>query len=222
MLNLFFRNEHPALPVLPALPLSSPLFPCYNFTDHSSGSQKRVLQPLQFPLKGFLIRITIWRDSMIIRAYTEQDLPEMIRIWNEIVEEGIAFPQEECLDPESGRAFFASQTHAGVAENDGLIVGLYILHPNNVGRCGHICNASYAVSSACRGLHIGGELVKDCMEQAKAAGFRILQFNAVVEINIHARHLYERLGFQQLGSIPGGFRMKDGHYENICPYYIEL
>ena len=52
-----------------------------------------------------------------------------------------------------------------------------------------------------------------------ALGFRVLQFNAVVESNIHARHLYERLGFTQLGTIPGGFRMKDGHYENICPYY---
>ena len=39
---------------------------------------------------------------------------------------------------------------------------------------------------------------------------------------IHARHLYERLGFHQLGVIPKGFRMKDGHYENICPYFIEL
>ena len=46
--------------------------------------------------------------------------------------------------------------------------------------------------------------------------------NAVVENNIHARHLYERLEFTQLGTIPGGFRMKDGHYENICPYYHEL
>ena len=50
----------------------------------------------------------------------------------------------------------------------------------------------------------------------------ILQFNAVVESNIHARHLYERIGFKQLGVIPNGFRMKDGHFENICPYYIEL
>ena len=83
----------------------------------------------------------------------------MIPIWNEIVEEGIAFPQEECLDMESGKAFFASQSYTGVAENDGKIVGLYILHPNNVGRCGHICNASYAVSSACRGQHIGEKLV---------------------------------------------------------------
>ena len=160
---------------------------------------------------------------MKIRKYTEQDIPAMIEIWNEIVEEGNAFPQEELLDEESGRAFFAAQTYTGCAEDDdGHIAGLYILHPNNVGRCGHHCNASYAVKKGRRGLHIGEKLVTDCIEKAKEYGFGVLQFNAVVESNIHARHLYERLGFRQLGTIPGGFRMKDGHYENICPYYYDL
>ena len=159
---------------------------------------------------------------MIVRKYEEKDLPEMIRIWNEVVEEGIAFPQEETLDMESGNRFFASQSYAGVAEEDGRICGLYILHPNNVGRCGHICNASYAVSSESRGKHIGEQLVLDCMRKGREIGFRVLQFNAVVESNVHARHLYERLGFVQLGTITGGFRMKDGHYENICPYFREL
>ena len=108
-----------------------------------------------------------------------------------------------------------------MAENEGEVVGLYSLHPNNVGRCGHICNASYAVKSGCRGLHIGEALVRDCLVQAGRLGFTILQFNAVVESNLRARRLYTRLGFTQLGVIPGGFRMKDGTYENICPYYIE-
>lgn len=146
----------------------------------------------------------------------------MIAIWNEVVEDGIAFPQEEPLTAESGAEFFASQTYSAVAEENGKIYGLYILHPNNVGRCGHICNASYAVSKASRGKHIGELLVKDCLVQAKNCGYGVLQFNAVVESNIHARHLYERLGFVQLGTIPKGFRMKDGHFENICPYYHEL
>ena len=159
---------------------------------------------------------------MIVREYTKKDLPEMLRIWNAVVEEGAAFPQEDPLDMEAGAGFFASQSYTGVAEEGGRICGLYILHPNNVGRCGHICNASYAVSSEARGRHIGEQMVLDCLGKAKALGFRILQFNAVVESNIHARHLYERLGFTQLGTIPGGFRRKDGQYENICPYYHEL
>ena len=159
---------------------------------------------------------------MIIREYTEKDMEDMIRIWNEVVIDGLAFPQEECLDGETGSAFFSSQSYTGVAEDEGRILGLYILHPNNVGRCGHICNASYAVSSEARGRHIGEKLVLDSLKKGRELGFRIMQFNAVVESNIHARHLYERLGFIQLGTIPGGFRMKDGHFENICPYYHEL
>lgn len=159
-----------------------------------------------------------------IRAYKEVDLVCMIEIWNEVVSEGMAFPQEECLEEITGRDFFASQTYAGVAvDNDtNAVLGLYILHPNNVGRCGHICNASYAVSSKCRGLHIGEALVKDSLCQGRKCGYKILQFNAVVATNTHARHLYERLGFIQLGTIAKGFRMKDGHYEDICPYYHEL
>ena len=51
---------------------------------------------------------------------------------------------------------------------------------------------------------------------------QILQFNAVVESNMHAIHLYERIGFKQLGVIPNGFKMDEGKYENICVYYIEV
>lgn len=148
--------------------------------------------------------------DIIIREFNNNDINNMVLIWNGIIEEGNAFPQEEILDEVSGREFFNSQSFCGVAvDNDtGSITGLYILHPNNVGRCGHICNASYAVSPGRRGLHIGEKLVKDCICKAKKAGFRILQFNAVVATNIHARHLYEKLGFKQLGTIPGGFGLK--------------
>lgn len=159
---------------------------------------------------------------MEIRKYNEQDLPAMVRIWNEIVEDGVAFPQMDFLDEKTGKLFFSEQTYCGVADDAGRIVGLYILHPNNIGRCGHISNASFAVDSSCRGKHIGEKLVKDSLVQAASAGFRIMQFNAVVESNIGARQLYERLGFMQLGTIPGGFLMKDGTYQNICIYYCIL
>ena len=160
--------------------------------------------------------------NIVVRKYSADDIPAMKDIWNEVVDEGVAFPQEEDLTDESAKEFFNQQTYCGVAaDEDGKVYGMYILHPNNVGRCGHIANASYAVSSESRGLQIGEKLVRDCIAQAKAHGFGILQFNAVVATNIHARHLYERIGFKQLGTIPGGFRMDGGHYEDICPYYIE-
>ena len=159
---------------------------------------------------------------MKIRAYTEKDIPEMIRIWNKVVEEGVAFPQEDCLTGQTGPEFFAAQDYCGVAEEGGRILGLYILHPNSIGRVGHIANASYAVDAACRGSHIGEKLVTDCLTQAKELGYRLMQFNAVVENNIHARHLYERLGFVYVGTIPKGFRMKDGSFQNICLYYHTL
>ena len=158
-----------------------------------------------------------------VRKYTARDLGAMVEIWNEVVEEGVAFPQEDKLDQTTGAEFFAGQTFSGVAEGaDGKIYGLYILHPNNIGRCGHISNASFAVASHSRGLHIGEKLVRDSILRAHEAGFRVLQFNAVVASNTHARHLYERIGFKQLGTIPGGFRYKDGSYEDICPYCIEV
>lgn len=159
--------------------------------------------------------------SIIINPYDKSNIKEAIAIWNEVVEEGVAFPQKEPLTEESGHAFFAEQSFTGIAvdESSGEIVGLYILHPNNVGRCGHICNASYAVKGGLRGQHIGEKLVTHCMKKGKELGYGILQFNAVVKSNEPALHLYKKLGFVQLGIIPGGFLMKDGTYEDIIPHY---
>ena len=157
-----------------------------------------------------------------IRGYDQRDIGGMAEVWNEVVEDGVAFPQENALDANTAREFFAAQTHCGVAVEDGRVMGLYILHPNNEGRCGHIANASYAVSSAARGKGIGRALVEDSLAKAREHGFRIMQFNAVVASNASARHLYEKLGFVQLGTIPGGFRLPDGTYADICPYYREL
>ena len=161
---------------------------------------------------------------IIIRQNEKADCLPVMDIWNCVVREGIAFPQVEELTSEDADDFFSSQSYTGVAVDDvtNEVVGMYILHPNNVGRCGHIGNTSYAVKEGLRGLHIGEQLVKHSLLTAARLGFRLIQFNAVVASNIHALHLYERLGFTQLGRIPRGFLMKDGHYEDIILHYIEL
>lgn len=159
-----------------------------------------------------------------IREFCQSDLSESIAIWNRIVTDGNAFPQTDCLDETTGLLFFQSQSYTGVAcdRDTGTIAGLYILHPNNVGHCGHICNASYAVRADIRGQHIGERLVKHCMERGRELGFKILQFNAVVTSNTAAIHLYKKLGFTKLGTVPEGFRMDDGTYQDILLYYHPL
>ena len=146
---------------------------------------------------------------MEVRPYEPGDVVHMARIWNQVVERGKAFPQTETLSERAAREFFAAQTACGVAadKRSGSILGLYILHPN---------------AEKYRGLHIGEKLVFDCLKRAKLCGFRLLQFNAVAGSNIHAQHLYERLGFTRLGRIPGGFENIFGEYEDIFVYYIEL
>lgn len=158
---------------------------------------------------------------MDIREWCEGDLAAMLPIWNEVVQAGNAFPQVDPMGADEARAFFATQSRTAVAEVDGRVIGLYILHPNNVGRCGHVANASYAVASSARGQGVGRALVQDSLRQLAPLGFRGLQFNAVVASNQGAIALYEQLGFARIGTIPGGFRNGQGAYEDMHVFYHE-
>ena len=162
--------------------------------------------------------------DVLVQKMSRSQLMECIEIWNDVVNDGLAFPQTEALDEKTGSDFFDSQSFAGAAidPSTGQTVGLYILHPNNVGRCGHICNASFAVRKDLRGLQIGESLVRHCLAKARELEFKILQFNAVVADNHRAMNLYKKIGFTPLGIIPKGFLSIDGSYKDIVPHYIEL
>lgn len=146
----------------------------------------------------------------------------MTELWNRVVAEGRAFPQTEALSAEEAARFFAGQSFTGVAETGGQLAGLYVLHPNNVGRCGHLANASYAVRDGFRGLHIGERLVRHSLAKGRELGFGVLQFNAVVASNLPAIRLYEKLGFVRLGTVPGGFLNREAVYEDIILFYHVL
>lgn len=158
--------------------------------------------------------------DVTIRRYEQKDIMPVMSIWNRIIEDGEAFPQTEPLSKEEAERFFGEQNDTGVAVNaDGEVVGFYILHPNNVGRCGHIANASYGVRDDLRSGGIGRLLVEDSLARGRELGYTIMQFNAVVDCNFGARKLYEELGFVELGTIPAGFNFKDDHYEDIHLMY---
>ena len=68
--------------------------------------------------------------EIVVREFREDDVHDMVKIWNRVIEDGVAFPQLDYLNDASGLKFFSEQTYTAVADIDGNVVGLYILHPN--------------------------------------------------------------------------------------------
>jgi len=160
--------------------------------------------------------------ELVMREYRPEDIPALLEIWNDIVEDGVSFPGDELLSLEEMRGMLAQQTRTICACAGDSVAGLYILHPNNIGRCAHVANASYGVSKAFRGNGIGERLVVQSLETARECGFHGLQFNAVVAGNRVALSIYRKHGFAEIGIIPGGFRLKSGEYSDMYILYKAL
>ena len=154
------------------------------------------------------------KGGLTLRPVSPKYLHDATAIWNEIVAAGDSFPGDNLLSEDEAWEMFEAQTASVCALDGDEVVGVYILHPNNIGRCGHIANASYAVKANARGRGVGRALVEDCIRQAKTHGFRGLQFNAVVSTNTAAIALYIKLGFRVIGTVPGGYRYKDEGYRD--------
>jgi len=149
-----------------------------------------------------------------LRRIEKFDLAQATAVWNNVVAAGDSFPGDQILSEAEAWDMFCAQTETVCATAGSEVVGVYILHPNNIGRCSHIANASYAVKADVRGQGIGRMLVEDCLMRAKENGFRGLQFNAVVVSNTAAIALYLKLGFKILGTVAGGYRDKSGSYRD--------
>ena len=156
------------------------------------------------------------------RPWQQADLPQMTRMWNDILADGDAFPGTETYEEAPFGVFLGEQTAATCLLLEGALAGYYILHPNNIGRCGHVANASYVLDRAFRGRGLGRPLVERSLVEAAALGFRGMQFNAVVAGNTAALRIYRGLGFQTVGTIPGGFLLPDGTYSDMYVMYRPL
>ncbi|MGZ5389422.1 MAG: N-acetyltransferase family protein [Aeromicrobium sp.] len=103
------------------------------------------------------------------------------------------------MRPERGRTFVA-------VEDDGNVLGTAKSGPNQGGGGSHVGTASFMVGADHGGRGVGRALAEHVLDEARADGFRSMQFNAVVETNVHAVRLWQSLGFEILTTIPEGFR----------------
>ncbi|WP_255947590.1 GNAT family N-acetyltransferase [Streptomyces odontomachi] len=146
---------------------------------------------------------------MLIREATTADWSAIWPFFQEIVAAGETFTYPVDLSEEQGRDWWLlpapDRTVVAVTEA-GTVLGTAKMNRNHMGNGSHIASASYMVDPAHSGRGVGRALCAYTVDWARAAGYRAMQFNAVVETNAAAVHLYRSIGFEVLGTLPEGFR----------------
>jgi L-amino acid N-acyltransferase YncA len=146
---------------------------------------------------------------VLIRPATDDDWSSIWPFFAQIVAAGETYAYPEDLTSEAARALWLEPppSHVVVAadDRDGTVLGSAKMGPNRPGRGAHVATASFMVDAAARGRGVGRALAEYALAWAKEAGFRGMQFNAVVETNESAVRLWEAVGFEIVGTVPEAF-----------------
>ena len=158
-----------------------------------------------------------------IRPATDADHDAIWKIFHEIVAAGDTYAFDPKMSREEALAYwFRSSTRTYVAEEDGGVVGTYILRPNQSGPGSHVANAAFMVARDAEGAGVGRRMAEHCLTEARRMGFRAMQFNFVVSTNTRAIHLWDQLGFKIVGTLPGAFRHPEKGYVDVYVMYRSL
>ena len=154
---------------------------------------------------------------MQIREATDRDWPAIYPFFDAIVGAGTTYAYPEGLSSDEAKALWmpGPPSRTVVAVEDDLVVGSATMGPNRPGRGAHIATASFMVDPATRSRGIGRALGEDMLAWAREQGFRGVQFNAVVETNHAAVHLWQSLGFEIIGTVPGAFHHHHDGYVGL-------
>ena len=144
---------------------------------------------------------------MRIREATEQDWPRIYPFWSQIVEAGETYAYPLGLDPDEARALWMEQPPGltVVAVEGDEILGSAKMGPNRPGRGAHVATGSFMVDPGRHGRGVGRALGEYVVEWARRSGYHSIQFNAVVQVNAAAVHLWQSLGFVIIGTVPEAF-----------------
>jgi GNAT superfamily N-acetyltransferase len=146
--------------------------------------------------------------GLTVRQAAETDWPSIWAFMEPIVRAGETFSWDPNTSEADARGMWLVPPPGAtfVAEDaDGQIVGSAEMSPNHGGGGAHVANAGFMVDAARAGRGTGRALGEHVIEQARAAGFRAIQFNAVVATNERAVALWQSLGWRILATVPEGF-----------------
>jgi GNAT superfamily N-acetyltransferase len=161
---------------------------------------------------------------VIIRVATNQDWTSIYPFYAAIMAEGRTYPFPEGQTLEEARPWWMEQPpgRTVVAVSGDVIIGSAKMGPNRPGRGAHIATASFVVDPAQQGKGVGRALGQYVLDWCRAEGFRGIQFNAVVESNHRAVHLWQSLGFDVIGTVPETFDHPDDGLVGLHVMYQRL
>jgi ribosomal protein S18 acetylase RimI-like enzyme len=143
---------------------------------------------------------------------TEAQLQSLHPSGQDIALNGVKVPSSQPSSPPTINLPNASDTYAFA----------YYIKPNYPGRSSHLCNGGFMVPSASRGLGLGRIAARSFLFYAPACGYRGSVFNLVYVDNEASVKLWEKLGFSNVGRIPGAGRLrkKDGDGEEYVDAWV--
>lgn len=145
--------------------------------------------------------------QLLIRTATLADRVAIWGILEPVIRAGETYALPADMSEADALAYWLAPGHAVfVVESDGRIVGTYFLRANQQGGGDHVANAAYATDAATRGRGIARRMAEHSLAEAGKRGFLEMQFNFVVSSNKGAVHLWQSLGFEVVGRLPGAFR----------------
>lgn len=162
-------------------------------------------------------------ELAIRAARRPQDDDRLWAILEPVVREGLTYPVDPAATREAIFAYwFAPDKQVFVAEAGGNITGTCYLKPNSTGPAAHVANAGYMVHPQARGRGVGRAMALDSFARAREAGFAAMQFNLVIASNAAAVHLWQLVGMDVVGRLPGAFRLPTGEAVDALVMYRQL
>jgi L-amino acid N-acyltransferase YncA len=158
-----------------------------------------------------------------IRPATKKDRDGIWEIFHAVIAPADTYAFDPEMSREDALAYWIrSDTQTYVAEQEGQIVGTYILKPNQLAAGAHVANAAFMVAPAARGFGVGRGMAEHCLSEARRFGFRAMQFNYVISTNELALRLWRHLGFRIVGTLPGAFRHPAHGYVDVYVMFRSL
>jgi RimJ/RimL family protein N-acetyltransferase len=143
-----------------------------------------------------------------ICPYQPSDWPAVWAIVEPVFRAGETYAFSPDITEDDSRRVWVDipkETYVAV-DHSGNIVGTYYIKPNQPALGAHVCNCGYIVAEAARGKGIASTMCEHSQRQALALGFASMQYNLVVSTNMAAIRIWQKNGFEIVGTLPEAFR----------------